>query len=179
MIRLLALCCFFVGFSQPKEPVILWTDAVNLSWSNFIAQPDSTSGAVAVTASGIVFSFSVNTNNDNVIGFKTEVKSQFYPNKSWYKKNQVDAHVLAHEQLHFDITELFARKFRKRISQVKISNKVRDRLNAIHETILKELANFQNQYDNETDYSRNKDKQLQWQKRVRDELKELSQFKLE
>ncbi|WP_240640232.1 DUF922 domain-containing protein [Mangrovimonas spongiae] len=168
-----------MGFSQHKDPVILWADTVNLSWTNFKAKPDSTSGAVAVTASGIVFSVSVNTNNDTVVGFKTEVKSQFYPNKSWYKKDQIDAHVLAHEQLHFDITELFARKFRKRISQVKISNKVRDRLNAIHERILKELANFQNQYDNETDYSRNKDKQLVWQKRVRDELKKLSQFKLQ
>ncbi|MDO5981113.1 DUF922 domain-containing protein [Flavivirga spongiicola] len=154
-----------------------WNESYKLSWSDFKDAPNKHVSAVAVTASGITFGFSVSTTDDQVVGFTSEVHAHFYPEKSWYKKEQADSHVLDHEQLHFDITELHARKFRQRIDQVKISNSVRDQLKSIHNTINKELSQLQNRYDSETNYSRNVDAQTKWKIYITNELKKLAKYK--
>jgi len=160
-----------------NEPVISWNDNYRLSWQDFKAQPMRNVGAVATTASGITFGFSIRESDKRVISFSTEVLAHFYPEQSWYKPERADNHVLGHEQLHFDITELFARKFRKRLSVLKTTNDVAKKLRATHEAINKELAAFQNQYDAETNFSRNVEAQLQWQILIRRELQKLESFK--
>ncbi|WP_303318035.1 DUF922 domain-containing protein [Flavivirga abyssicola] len=169
------LCCLLCV--QQDEPVISWNESYKLSWSDFKDKPDKSTSAVAITASGITFGFSVSTTDDQVVGFTSEVHTHFYPEKSWYKKEIADSHVLDHEQLHFDITELYARKFRYRIDQIKISNSVRNQLKTLHNTINKELSQMQNRYDSETNYSRNIEVQTQWKLYIADELKKLSKYK--
>ena len=93
------------------------------------------------------------------------------------KKEQADSHVLGHEQLHFDITELYARKFRHLIDQIKVSNSVRGQLKTLHNTINKELSQLQNKYDSETNYSRNVDAQTKWKTYIADELEKFSKYK--
>jgi len=102
----------------------------------------------------------------------------FFPEQSWYKPNIADAHVLGHEQLHFDITELHVRKFRKRISLLKVSNTIKGELRELNKTINKELAAMQDNYDAETNYSRNIENQSKWKTYISDELEKLSKYKL-
>ena len=169
------LCCFLC--IQQDGPVMSWNESYKLSWTDFKAPPEETTSAVAVTASGITFGFSVKKTDDRVISFTSQVHAHFYPEKSWYKREQADSHVLGHEQLHFNITELYARKFRQRIDQIKVSNSVRDQLKNLHNTINKELSQMQNRYDSETNYSRNVDAQTTWETYIADELKKLSKYK--
>lgn len=154
-----------------------WSESYKLSWSDFKDAPDKSTSAVAVTASGITFGFSVKKTDDRVISFTSQVHAHFYPEKSWYKKEQADLHVLGHEQLHFDITELYARKFRQQIDRVKVSNSVRSQLKKLHNTINKELSQMQNRYDSETDFSRNVEAQATWQAYITAELNKLSKYK--
>ncbi|SFZ92792.1 protein of unknown function [Flaviramulus basaltis] len=177
MVRIfLIICCFFSV--QKDEPIISWNESYKLSWSDFKAKPDNNTSAVAITASGITFGFSVTqTDRNDVVSFSTEVYAHFYPEQSWYKVEQADTHVLGHEQLHFDITELHARKFRQLISLLKISNSIRNELKQLHNTINKELAELQNKYDDETNYSRNFEAQQKWKTYIEAELKKLSEFK--
>ncbi|GAA3589397.1 DUF922 domain-containing protein [Flavivirga amylovorans] len=154
-----------------------WNESYKLSWTDFKDTPDKNTSAVAITASGITFGFSVNMTDNRVVGFTSDVHAHFYPEKSWYKKEQADNHVLGHEQLHFDITELHARKFRYRIDQVKVSNSVRSQLKTIHNAINKELSQMQNRYDSETNYSRNMEAQTKWKLYIVDELKKFSKYK--
>ncbi|GAA3626193.1 DUF922 domain-containing protein [Flavivirga jejuensis] len=154
-----------------------WNESYKLSWKDFKDVPDKDVSAVAITASGITFGFSVSKEDDRVVGYTSQVHAHFYPEKSWYKKEQADAHVLGHEQLHFDITELHARKFRQRIEQIKVSNNVRSQLKKLHNAINKELSQMQNRYDSETNYSRNVDGQATWKVYIADELKKLSKYK--
>lgn len=173
---LLVLTLLFV-VQNDNEPVMAWNDDYKLTWNDFKAKPKYSTSAVATTASGITFGFSIRESDTRVISFSTEVHAHFYPEQSWYKPQRADDHVLGHEQLHFDITELFARKFRKRISLLKTTNDVAKRLRAIHRNINKELAAFQNQYDAETDFSRNAEIQQQWEAFIAKELKKLDSFK--
>lgn len=177
MIRLFLVCCFLV-FVQDDEPVLTWNDSYKLSWQDFKAKPNFADSAVAITASGITFGFSITqTDRDEVVSFSSEVHAHFYPEESWYKIERADDHILGHEQLHFDITELFARKFRYQISQLKLSNSIRRQLKKIHNDINSELSQMQKKYDKETDFSRNFEFQAKWKIFIDAELKRFSKFK--
>ena len=178
MIRIFFIICCFLSI-QKDEPIISWKESYRLSWLDFKAQPNNNVEAVAITASGITFGFSITQTSDKVVGFSTEVYAHFYPEQSWYKIEQADTHVLGHEQLHFDITELHARKFRQHISLLKTSDTIRNELKQLHNAINKELAELQNKYDDETDYSRNVAAQTKWKTYIEAELKKLAQFKSE
>ena len=154
-----------------------WNASYKLSWSDFKGKPDQSVSAVAITASGISFGFSTKETDSKIISFSTEVFCHFYPEQSWYKPNIADAHVLGHEQLHFDITELHVRKFRKRISLLKVSNTIKGELRELNKTINKELAAMQDNYDAETNYSRNIENQSKWKTYISDELEKLSKYK--
>lgn len=168
--------CFL--FIQQDETVISWSESYQLSWTDFKAKPNQTERAVAITASGITFGFSIKQKDSRVISFTTDVFAQFYPEQSWYKPDEADAHVLGHEQLHFDITELYTRKFRQRINQLKVSNSISSQLKKLHIAINKELAMKQDAYDAETDYSRNVEQQAKWKAHIVAELTKLSKYKL-
>jgi len=177
VIRILLLLCCLV-FVQNDEPVLSWNESYKLTWQDFKAKPNSNESAVAITASGITFGFSIRqTDKNEVVSFSSEVHAHFYPEQSWYKIEQVDNHILGHEQLHFDITELYARKFKYSISQVKLSNNVRRDLKKIHNDINTELSQMQNKYDTETDYSRNFESQSKWKIYVDTKLATYSKHK--
>ena len=95
-----------------------------------------------------------------------EVNAYFYPTESWYNPLLADDSVLAHEQLHFDITELFTRIMKKRLELISFSDNVKTEIQEIYLEILKDLADFQEKYDWETNFSRNKEAQLRWNKEI-------------
>tara|TARA_R110000868_G_scaffold37543_2_gene132711 strand:+ start:365 stop:907 length:543 start_codon:yes stop_codon:yes gene_type:complete len=173
---LLVICCLVLV--QNHEPVLSWNTSYKLSWSDFKAKPNNNTSAVALTASGITFGFSIRQTDDNrVLSFETDVNAHFYPEKSWYKSELADNHVLGHERLHFDITELHARKFRQAISKLKTSQTIKNELRQLHKSINKDLEVMQNAYDGETDYSRNVETQVKWQLFIINELEKLSEYK--
>ncbi|MGB6268699.1 MAG: hypothetical protein WBF67_06760, partial [Olleya sp.] len=133
--------------------------------------------AVAVTASGITFSYSIKQRDKVVVGFKTLVKAFFYPEHSWCKSEEVDTHVLGHEQLHFDITELHARLFRQRIAKLKPHDDLALTLKELHNTIESELATMQQTYDAESNFSIDVEGQKKWQDSIAIRLKTVEKFK--
>ncbi|MFL0352365.1 hypothetical protein [Xanthomarina sp. GH4-25] len=169
--------CSFFCFSQIEKPTILWNDSIKLSWNDFKDQPDLNTDVVAITASGMTFQYSIKKSNNQIVGFTSKVVTLFYPDKSWYKPERATAHILSHEQLHFDITELYVRKFRKQISQIIVSENLAENLDSLHLQIQKDLKNRQNLYDTETDYSRHVETQAKWQEQIGMELSNLSNFK--
>ncbi len=177
MLRFLLIFSLFFVFKSDTIQELSWTENYKLTWEDFKGKPNQETDAVAITASGLTFSYSINKTPQKVHSFKTLVKAHFYPEHSWCKKEMVDDHILKHEQLHFDITELHARKFRKRITTLKPTLDLNEKLNDLHQEINKELAAFQDTYDTQTDNSINKEAQLNWQKEVAKQLKALEKFK--
>lgn len=177
---LISLSFFIICFvcqSQNEESLILWNETYKLSWNDFRDKPDPNVDVVAITASGMTFKYSIKKSNDLIVGFTTEVETNFYPEKSWYKVERANAHILAHEQLHFDITELHSRKFRQQISLLSISEDLAKHLDALYIEIKNDLKGMQNLYDSETDYSRQVESQTRWQQQIDLELSNLSKFK--
>lgn len=167
----------FISFSQNEEPILLWDDTYKLSWNDFKDQPDPNTDVVAITASGITFQYSIKKSDDEITGFTTQVKTIFYPEKSWHKPERANKHILSHEQLHFDITELHSRIFRQQLSLLLVSENLSENLDSLYNDIKNDLRNMQNLYDAETDYSRIIEAQAKWQEQIQLELSKLSNFK--
>lgn len=173
---ILFLLCFVVSKDANNE-TMAWNESRKLTWEDFKASPDQTSDGVALTASGITFGYSVKTSGSKIIDFSTSVEAHFYPNQSWYIKDKENAYVLAHEQLHFDITELYARKFRQQLSRLKVNRKIKEQMNRMHVEINEALNETQRRYDAESNHSINIEKQKYWENFIVAELKALEKYK--
>lgn len=176
MYKLLGVLCIF--FFVQDEETISWTQNQKLQWGNFEGKPEYNTDAVAITASGITYGFSSKTySNSDKIEYTTNVSAQFYPDQSWYLKERVNDTVLGHEQLHFDITELHARKLRKRIKNSKFTKNVQKEISGIYDQVNVELREMQNEYDEGSDYSRDYDGQFKWQEFIAKELQRLKAYR--
>lgn len=176
MYKLIGILCIFL-FVQSDE-TITWSPHQKLHWGNFKGAPDYNSDAVAITASGITYGLSLKTySNSDKIEYETKVMAQFYPQESWYLKESVNDTVLGHEQLHFDISELHARKLRKRLKQANFTkNNIRQKISKIYDQVNKELREMQEAYDEGSDYSRDYAGQIKWQKLIARELKKYENY---
>ncbi|MCE2612600.1 DUF922 domain-containing Zn-dependent protease [Flavobacteriaceae bacterium D16] len=152
-----------------EEEAILWSPEYRLSWDDFKGAPPSSGSVAATTASGISYYFSsTETNGKMEVDFT--VRTYFYPQKSWYKADICNAVILSHEQLHFDIAEMFARKMRQQLTDTRFTSNIKAEVRVIYEQINRELADFQSQYDRETDFSRNVAQQKAWNAAIKEAL---------
>lgn len=156
--------------SCQEENAIKWDPDHRLSWSDFKAPPPKDSPVAAITASGITYRFSA-LESRGKMEVDCTIDAFFYPESSWYRPETANEIILSHEQLHFDISELFARKMRARVARYSFSSDVKAEMNGIYEQILREMRAFQKSYDDETNFSREVEKQLEWNKQIASELK--------
>ena len=186
---------FFVGFitlmsfSFVKDDFILWQENKKLKIQDFKADNKDTIKVNrqqflgAISAIRIEYS-SFQRNKNSVPNFS--IKTYFDPNESWMLlKND---YVLQHEQIHFDLTELYARKMRKSVESLRqknITNISIYRKKIQHWNAMKEKASNQFDADNQDYYIKigqkilfqKNPKQEAWKKKVDRELFQYSLFK--
>ncbi|HAD11587.1 MAG TPA: hypothetical protein DCF33_04020 [Saprospirales bacterium] len=103
------------------------------------------------------------------------IEARFVCDDSYFKKSQNDTQVLQHEQLHFDIAEIYARKFRKAISEQAINyNQYRAKYEILMAEIRKELLLKQDEYDAEV--YKDPSQQTKWNSWVKTELAQMEAF---
>lgn len=167
-LKVILLLCFFVSIqisAQDEDRVLLWSKERKLTWADYQGSPLKTEWAAATTASGITYSLSSIIGNGES-SLEVIVSSLFYPDKSWHKPELCNDVILSHEQLHFDITELFAKRFRERLRTVRNDTNIKKKVRAIFVEINKDLHAFQNKYDRETNFSRDLEQQKVWNEKV-------------
>lgn len=175
-LQVILIISFFVFTSyqaQQNEDKIYWTSEGKLTWDDFKGKPDVKSKHGAYTYSGI--DYTVYTKKDTGV---IEVKSIFYCNTSWVNKALlISDTLLKHEQCHFDITELYSRKFRKQISSYKFEKKTLTvTLKKLFNSLRKEHEEYQALFDKETNHSKLIEKEVKWEKEVNKSLNKLSGF---
>jgi hypothetical protein len=114
--------------------------------------------------------------------FDYTVVAAFRPKDSWVKLAMLrtpadNTHALKHEQTHFDLAEVHARRIRRYYAELtapcRVSNS--DLADAAHRMERDQKA-AQDQYDEETDHGRNAPQQARWEKTVASDLASLSKF---
>jgi predicted secreted Zn-dependent protease len=96
--------------------------------------------------------------------FKLILEVTFDVKKSWLKKHKGTVVLLEHEQRHFDIIELHARIFIKRLEglEKQSGEKLGATILKIHQKVTKELSRFQIKYDKAPNHSILIEKQKEW-----------------
>lgn len=167
------LVCF-LGLSslKPGDRCIRWLSTRPLTWGDFQGQPDDLENA-AVTSAFI----SKTPYRKNPL-FIYAVAC-FDKQKSWVVAP--DSLGLIHEQGHFDIVEIFARKFNNEFNNAKMNIGEKDlhiqrkRFDEIDE----EMVKVQVKYDKETQGSYNEPEQIRWNKWIKKQLDSIPQLQFE
>jgi hypothetical protein len=153
-----------------NEETLEWNASRRLTWSDYKAKPNPTSDAAATTTTYVGIEYKIS--NDN---FSYFIHCRFSKDRSW-GLHKTD-YILSHEQGHFDIAELFARKLHKEMSNYTFNKRSFQKdLKKIYDAIMEERESTQNLYDKETNHSINKEKQAEWLKKIQTLLKEYSDY---
>lgn len=150
---------------------IEWNPFYNLRWDDFQGKPGEDAAGDAGTSVAIQA-------KPYIVGKKVkyDVHVLFNKEKSWSRDQSPQ--LLAHEQLHFDLAEVFARRIRKKIHELQDQN-VNDikAYNKAIQALLEESNEADRQYDMETLHGALDKKQEMWRKKIKAELLELNAYK--
>jgi len=175
---ILVLSISSLAFAQSEELKIFWSEETALTWEDFQGVPLENTLFHANSNTGLSYSWGLKgTSQKMELNYKVE--TFFYPEQSWVQPTSKSEYLLKHEQLHFDISELHARKLRKLLANVdgsKINKDSRDYLNKLYEKIDKERSAMQKAFDKESNHSLNKEAELKWQQFIEGELNKFEEF---
>ncbi|MGX7666541.1 hypothetical protein [Flavobacterium pedocola] len=170
---LLVVILSLISFNKTNDnndDQILWDSNRKLVWEDFKGNVDtSMPNTEALTASIIEVTASYYENEIP----KFNISSYFIKSQSWTTTNSV--FTLEHEQLHFDITEIFARKIRKEF-EILYTKKCTDisKYEEVHSRLGALCKKYQNDYDKAV-YS-NDTAQKIWSQKVAGELFRLKKY---
>lgn len=171
LVLILTLSSFAAAAQTTANTRLEWNEYYQLSWEDFQGIPSAESHGDAATSVQIKAKPFYIKNE-----LHYDVYAYFNRQKSW-KREQTDD-LLLHEQLHFDIAELYARKIRQEIARLKSLdvNDV-DKVNAAVRLLLEESNRIDIQYDAETLHGSLPKKQKYWSDKVKSDLEALDVFK--
>jgi predicted secreted Zn-dependent protease len=113
---------------------------------------------------------------------QVRVQTLFLPDKSWVAQRILTSGLasrvgIRHEQVHFDLAEVYARRMRKLFRELRDPCRHSDAaLVEMAEQVLKELGTAQRRYDIDTENGQLEAKQNDWERNVAGELKALAAF---
>lgn len=164
---------FLVSFQTDKN-TLLWQEDRLLTWDDFKGKPEKRFAAASTHYDILKKIIKENDKSATV-----KIEAVFFRNSSWKKKSWINEQVLAHEQKHFDIVELYSRKLRKAIEEkaYKSFNELEDSAEELYTKYDQEMDVYQDKYDDETDGSMNGDQQRAWEKKIMQEVKALDKYK--
>ena len=156
---------------------IVWSET-KLTWKDFTKRAGHKEFYKSFTNAGI--SFFLDEKNDIIT---IEVIAYFNPEESWVHRDFQNDVLLNHEQLHFDITELYARRMRYQMAQYigmdaeEFARKnLVDKVKKIYKDQYNEMQDEQRRYDAETAHGTNDKEQEKWLLMVLESLVELESF---
>ena len=165
-----------VANTEIYERQIEWTPGRKLTHLDFKGVPgkDEPDSNAAATWSGFQMEF---TGAQLFKSPRFYVSCIFDCNKSWMKPEvQHNRNVLQHEQTHFDISEVYARKMRQALKLGYIKEYNIDNANDIYKHYLEASKVRQDLYDLESEHGRNMLQQQKWDTAIATELAELGTF---
>ncbi len=141
-----------------------------MAWNDFKSEPKKDGDAVASTSTSLGLSYQVKEGK-----LTYHITCDFSKDKSWGSLKT--DYILAHEQAHFDITELHARKLYEALYQYQYNAaRLKTDIAEIYSRIVKEKEAMQEAYDGQTDHSRHRLRQSEWLKYIDDLLVETEVF---
>jgi len=172
---MLMLGVLSILFSSGKDSPdnIYWSEDYKLDWTDFKGEPRFENQQIsALTSSGIVHYKGC---KDGKIDYN--VRAYFEKQESWVKEEARTEHHLIHEQIHFDITELYARKLRKLLADNSFACGQEVQFEAAINNFIQIWHNEQREFDKHTQHSLDRYAQKEWFHKIEMELSLLDDYK--
>ena len=156
-----------------------WSAARPLVWRDFQGRPPQAGDEGARTAYGLYYAWSCRGD-----AFAFHAVAAFHPLRSWVKPIVVghpaeSPRVLRHEQMHFDITEVFARRMRQRFATLEGPCARSDgELRRLARELVEAEKEMQQRYDRETNHGLLTDRQAAWNADVARMLRAVGRYAL-
>jgi hypothetical protein len=167
-IALLLSCLLLLGSDRQY---LEWNGQERLVWEDFSGPADPCSNMKAWARSTLHMSWACDHGH-----FKFDVVARFDKYGSWKKDSRSPA-LLAHEQLHFDIAELHARKMRRHFARMPDACRLTDdAVRAEVAALTQDWRTFEAQYDLETHHSLDREAQSAWEQEVHDAIAHLQPY---
>lgn len=177
MLKFIVVLCSLFSI-QALSQKISWSENTKLKWENFQSPVNRKSNPDVVAYTHCGWEYSVVKSSNPKAAIEFNVETIFNEDKSWKDAKRTNDYVLLHEQKHFDIAEIFARKLRKEVQEkIKTSADFDKYFKGIYAAISNEYKNFQITYDKETEHGINKEKQAEYNTFISSELENLKNFK--
>lgn len=162
---------------RTHEKEIEWSASRKLVWEDFKGNPKPITNPNVAAQTYCGFSFQT-----NYISVYTKAKiftrNTFTCDLSWVladRKNQPG--LLQHEQSHFDLCEVYARKLRQKLEEKKLTVfNINTDANIIFKTVAAQYLDRQEMYDKETAHGLNQQKQKEWTTEIAKELAALNNY---
>jgi hypothetical protein len=161
-----------------KESAIVWAQRRPLVWADFKGPPPAEASPIAAQTHYALLHGAGCTGAK----FEFRVVAAFVPGESWVRTSMLrsaadSARALRHEQTHFDITEVHARRLRRYYSELMAPCRIASGdLAAAAGRIGRDEKAAQAQYDDETDPGRTAAQQTRWDKDVAGQLTALLKY---
>lgn len=168
--------CLLVGnvlFGQK----IIWQQDQKLAWDHFKSSVNRRNNPDVAAYTNCGWEYSVVKSSDPKSPVKIEIKAIFNEEKSWKDIKKINDYILLHEQKHFDIAELFVRKFRKSVAEKIRNSGDYDRLfKSIYNSVYNEYKSFQMAYDRDTRHGTDEVKQAEYNAAISQELENIKSY---
>ncbi|MCT4630655.1 hypothetical protein [Winogradskyella sp.] len=166
---------YYIKTPKTYETQIEWSADRKLTWDDFKGKPDTLKypNTLALTNSGFGYESGINMFKEG----KIFVRSVFNNYDSWVVPEGRNDYVLRHEQIHFDITEIYSRKLRKELADASITSDNVAKAKPIFERVFSEMERRQTRYDQETQRGDKKETQEHWEAVVELELAKYDLYK--
>lgn len=154
-----------------------WTPAKKLVWDDFKAEAPRSRFA-AYTFTVITMDYSIKSSG-KALQANFTITSAFNRQRSWVKNTsdaKTDA-ILQHEQLHFDIAELSARKLRKKLSELKLTReRYSKQIQSAYDEVIAAGEAMQKSYDEETEHGLLHEVQQAWSEKIAHALQDYTNY---
>ena len=172
VIFLIVLSSFSFGQKKLKlkNDTIIWKQDYKLSKNEFKGHRLDKNASASTSSSLILYLKEIDSD------LKIIVEAIFFKSHSCMK---IDSkYTLKHEQIHFDIAELYARKLRASLSNTDFTQvkNMESLINKLYHKTQKEFVAEQEKYDNDTEHGLNSAKQALWEENIQEQINELSEY---
>ncbi len=159
--------------SHPTVNDMVWSEECLLTWADFVGEPELPAYHIAASATYLHEEHGCSESGE----FTYMVKAIFAPEQSW-SLDKTSKELLKHEQIHFDLTEYYARLMRQMFNSLQNPCSIpQENVAALVNQLYEDLETAHDLYDDYTVHGVNKEQQHKWNVIVNRSLNQLDEYK--
>lgn len=175
--KIISLLVALLFTHSVNAQLILWSRERPLIWDDFKGKKPQHKRKRSIATTNSMVWHKMSKEGDSIV---VNVAAMFNTEKSWKKNVRLSTYVLKHEQIHFDIAELYARKLRKSIAEYTLRYGydafAAHELHKMFEHNRAQRRRCQRRYDRQTNHSRRREEQEKWNADIARKLNELNTY---